>query len=95
LIYIGGIDKTLSNSRNGHVPIFVWNYLSSKSLDDHVDDAVRCFKSAKEFYTDLKQVEKQLGRDLKLKYYSPGLSVEIMKPQPWICSKYSLLTLES
>lgn len=42
--YIASIDATISGSRGGHAPIFLWYSLSKKCHTTLQDDAKRCLK---------------------------------------------------
>ncbi|XP_031121719.1 histidine decarboxylase-like [Ipomoea triloba] len=45
--YIASVDATISGSRNGHAPIFLWYRLSTKGRAGLREDAERCVETAR------------------------------------------------
>ena len=45
--YIGSVDTTITGSRNGHSPLFLWYTLKKLGLDGLKDRALHCLETAK------------------------------------------------
>ncbi|CDW75653.1 histidine decarboxylase [Stylonychia lemnae] len=92
-IYIRGQDYTLTTSRSGHAPLFTWDYLMTKNLKDHVDEALFSLDLAIYMHKQMEKIEKTLGINLKICRGKLGLNIRFKKPSDEICYKYGLLVL--
>ncbi|CDW79072.1 histidine decarboxylase [Stylonychia lemnae] len=92
-IYIRGQDYTLTTSRSGHAPLFTWDYLMSKTLNEHIEEAVYSYQLAKYLKHQLQEIEVKLGIDLKIQLSEIGLNIRFKKPSDEICYKYALMVL--
>eukprot|EP00347_Sterkiella_histriomuscorum_P019172 403342664 len=91
-IYIKGIDLTLTTSRNGHIPIFTWDYLIRNDVNSQVQEAVDTYQQVNSIYEQLKQLEQELGYNLMLFHNEPlGLNIRLKKPSDKLCYKYGLM----
>eukprot|EP00347_Sterkiella_histriomuscorum_P015003 403358683 len=92
-IYLKGYDYTLTTSRNGHAPLFTWDYLMRNDVNTQVQDAIYTFNQAKNFYQQLQNLELELGENLNLLRNEPlGLNIKMKKPSDEVCYKYGLMT---
>lgn len=82
----------MTTSRNGHVPLFTWDYLIRTDLNTIVDESVYTFHLANNIYSKLKELEQELQFDLKLFHNAPfGLNIRLLKPSDEVCYKYGLM----
>ena len=89
----GSTDTTVAASRNGHSPILLWSFISSNSFDAQVAHIVQCQNLVKYAVSKLKELEKQIGLDLRIMNFPPSLSILFMTPNTHIMLKYSLPTM--
>lgn len=88
--YIGSHDSTLSGSRNGFSAMIFWHYLANRSEEAHIAKAVDLQKNAALVYELLKDLEKELGKDLYVKRSPSSLTILFKRPNKRIVDKYSL-----
>ncbi|CDW76245.1 histidine decarboxylase [Stylonychia lemnae] len=91
--YILGQDYTLTTSRNGHAPLFTWDYLMKKTLNDHLDDAVNAYSMANYVCSKLIDIQDQYNVDLRIQKTQIGLNIRFKKPSDDICYKYGLMVM--
>lgn len=84
--YIDGYDETISGSRNGITPLFLWYALAKSGKDGLRKKVLQCLKHA----TYAQEQLKRAGFEVRLREGSITLVFE--KPQPWIIKKYQLAT---
>jgi histidine decarboxylase len=65
--YFSGQDYTFGTSRNGHTPLFLWDFLIRRTLQDHIKDAIHCRDLASYLFEGLKKIERDNKVDLMLK----------------------------
>ncbi|CDW73806.1 UNKNOWN [Stylonychia lemnae] len=86
-----GQDYTLSTSRNGHAPLFTWDYLMNKTLKVHIDEALFALDLAEYLQQQMEIIEQKYGINLKIFRGKLGLVIRFIKPSDEICFKYGLL----
>ena len=89
--YGGSADTTIALSRNGHSPILLWSFISSNSFDTQVAHIVQCQNLVKYTISKLKELERQIGLNLRIMNFPPSLSIMFTKPNDEIVLKYSLM----
>ncbi len=89
-IYIGAPDSTFAGSRNGFSPLILWDYFSRYSYQDLINKALYTEKMARYALDRLKELEKQVGKDLWVEYSPRSLALRFKQPNASIIFKYSL-----
>ena len=87
---IGSTDTTIPLSRNAHSTFLLWSYISSNSYDAQVTSILNCLHLVSYTICKMKELEKEIGMDLKIINYSPSLSILFRKPNSHIIYKYTL-----
>ncbi|MGZ3819657.1 MAG: histidine decarboxylase [Mucilaginibacter sp.] len=82
--YIGSLDTTISGSRNGHTPLFLWYTISKLGIEGLKKRTQDCLDVATYAETMLKQVEPQVWRN------PDTLTVNIPKPEADLIKKWQL-----
>ena len=91
VLSLGSADATVSLSRNGHSPILLWSFISSNSFDTQVAHIIQCQNLVKYAVSKLKELEKEVGFNLRIMNFPPSLSIMFIKPNTDIVFKYSLM----
>ena len=88
--YIESPDLTLAGSRNAHSVIALWSYISTYSYEEQAKRAVDALKAA--IYTEnkLKELEKEIKRNLCVMHSQSSLAVSFKRPNEKISRKFSL-----
>jgi histidine decarboxylase len=87
-MYIGSPDTTFAGSRNGLSALIFWEYLSERSEEEHISEAVRCELLARRTFKELKERDKRGVAMLNRNPFS--LSIRMKLPEESIVEKYSL-----
>ncbi|MEV0087441.1 pyridoxal-dependent decarboxylase [Saccharopolyspora sp. NPDC050642] len=91
--YVASPDTTFGGSRNGFSPIVLWNQLAKHPEEEQVRRIAQSVKLARQTYHKLKELGKQLGKDLRPGYTPETLSVQFLQPNKHIVRKYSLASV--
>jgi histidine decarboxylase len=87
-MYIGSPDTTFAGSRNGFSALILWEYLSNRSEEDHIDEVVKSEKLAREVFSKLK--ERDIHNIANIERSPFSLAIRMKLPNPTIIEKYSL-----
>ncbi|MBS1525234.1 MAG: histidine decarboxylase [Bacteroidetes bacterium] len=82
--YIGSLDTTISGSRNGHTPLFLWYTISKLGMEGLRQRTMDCLDVAEYAEFILKQAEPQAWRN------PDTLTVNIPKPGEELIKKWQL-----
>jgi len=82
--YIGSLDTTISGSRNGHTPLFLWYTITKLGLEGLKQRTQSCLDVAAYVEAALKQVEPAVWRN------PSALTVNIPKPADTLVKKWQL-----
>ncbi len=91
-MYIGSPDTTFAGSRNAFSPLILWEYLSNKSFQDHVQETVKVEEMTQYAYEKLKSLDKDDKCWVQRTPFS--LTIRMKKPTQDMIFKYSLSTEE-
>ena len=89
-MYIGSPDSTFAGSRNGLSPLIMWDYIAKNSYETFKEKTKRTEEMATYSYNKLKELEKELGKDLWVEHTPYSLTVLFRKASPELVFKYSL-----
>ena len=81
---------TFSCSRNGHTPAMLWSHISSVSFKDEIQKISDMLSVADYAEAKLKDLEKDLNKDLWVSRTRLSLAIYFKQPNKQIFSKYSL-----
>ena len=84
--YVGTLDTTITGSRNGLTPLFLWSFIQKhgkKGLAKRVENAIEIADYAE---------EKLKGLGVNVRRNPKALTIVFDKPSAKICSKYQLAT---
>ena len=87
---IGSPDTTFAGSRNGCSAIVLWTYISTHNYEKSVQKLVRCLELTVYFKDRLKELEKDIRKDLWVDHTPLALTVRFKKPRDDIVYKYTL-----
>ncbi len=82
--YIGSLDTTISGSRNGHTPLFLWYTITKLGIEGLKLRAQRCLDLAAYAEAALKQIEPGVWRN------PSTITVNIPKPAAAVVKKWQL-----
>lgn len=82
--YIGSLDTTISGSRNGHTPLFLWYMISKLGIEGLKRRTMDCLDVAAYAEAALRQVEPLVWRN------PSALTVNIPKPDEALIKKWQL-----
>nr|WP_256484230.1 histidine decarboxylase [Mucilaginibacter flavidus] len=82
--YIGSLDTTISGSRNGHTPLFLWYTITKLGIEGLKLRAQRCLDLAAYAEAVLKQIEPGVWRN------PSTITVNIPKPAAAVVKKWQL-----
>ncbi|CDW84520.1 histidine decarboxylase [Stylonychia lemnae] len=86
-------DYKQNTTSKGHVPLFTWDFLMNRTLNDHLDDAVHAYNMANYVYQELIDLQDDLNVNLNIQKTSLGLNIRFKKPSDEICYKYGLMVI--
>ena len=89
-MYVGGLDSTLSGSRDGHSVLLMWDLLSKKSYDDFKVMAVGGVEMVAFSMMKLQELQNELPVDLWLSHTPGSLFVYFRQPNQEIVRRYCL-----
>ncbi|RYG10645.1 MAG: histidine decarboxylase, partial [Chitinophagaceae bacterium] len=84
IAYIGSVDTTITGSRNGHSPLFLWYTLKKLGLDGLKNRALHCLETAQ--YA----VEKLNEKDIDAWRNPNAITVNFLSPSATIRQKWQL-----
>ena len=84
--YIDGYDETISGSRNGITPLFLWYALSKEGKTGLQKRVARCLSVAS--YTK----DRLLQQGINVTLQAGRITLVFKKPAPWIIKKWQLAT---
>lgn len=82
--YIGSVDTTITGSRNGHTPLFLWYTLKKLGLQGLKERALHSLSIAAYAEAQLKSVGIEAWRNPN------AITVVFPAPSKWICQKWQL-----
>ncbi|XP_051144158.1 serine decarboxylase-like [Andrographis paniculata] len=86
--YIGSLDNTISGSRSGHAPIFMWYGLSLKGLLGIQRDVLDCLKNARRLRDGLREsrISTLLNKDGVLVVFERPLDKDFVRHWQLSCT---------
>lgn len=82
--YVGTLDTTITGSRNGLTPLFLWSFIEKHGKKGLITRAKKCQEIATYTETQLKQIGVKAWRN------NDALTVVLDKPSAGLCKKYQL-----
>jgi len=82
--YIGSLDTTISGSRNGHTPLFLWYIINKLGIKGLRERTQTCLEVAEYALTELKKIEPTAWRN------PSTLTISMPKPDKVIVKKWQL-----
>lgn len=82
--YVGTLDTTITGSRNGLTPLFLWSFIKKHGKKGLIDRAKKCQELATYTEGQLKQIGINAWRN------NDALTVVLDKPSTSLCQKYQL-----